>query len=70
MQNAVKRAVNLLFESFPFSKENEECRETIMSLAEQNLFQFYQTAFFQESCVRFYPGQKRTPDLRPPSNGR
>lgn len=35
MQNAIKRAVDLLFESFPFSKENEECRETIMSLAEQ-----------------------------------
>ncbi|MEY8391895.1 metallophosphoesterase family protein [Lachnospiraceae bacterium 45-W7] len=35
MQNAIKKAVDLLFESLPFSKENEECKEHIMSLAVQ-----------------------------------
>lgn len=35
MQNTIKKALDLLFDPLPFSKENEQCRETLSSLAEQ-----------------------------------
>ena len=46
MQNAIVRAVDLLFGSLPFSKENEEYKEAVMSLAEKK----YEKDLEEGSC--------------------
>ncbi len=46
MQKAIEKAVDLLFESLPFSKENEECKENILYLAAQK----YERDLEEGSC--------------------
>lgn len=49
MKNTVKQAIALTFERLPFSRENEQCKETILSVAMEK--------FNEDLCRGVYPGE-------------